>query len=52
MNWETGVDIYTILYVKQITNKNLLYRTGSATQYSVMPYIGKQSVREWICIYA
>ena len=24
MNWETGIDIYTLLYVKQITNENLL----------------------------
>ena len=25
MNWEIGIDIYTLICVKQITNKNLLY---------------------------
>ena len=26
MNWEIGVDIYTLIYIKWITNKNLLYK--------------------------
>ena len=30
MNWETGIDIYTLLYIKYITNKNLLYSTGNS----------------------
>ena len=34
MNWETGIDIYTPLCVKQVTNENLLYSTGNSTQYS------------------
>ena len=25
MNWETAIDIYTLLCIKQITNENLLY---------------------------
>ena len=25
-NWEIGIDIYTLLCIKQITNKNLLYK--------------------------
>ena len=25
MNWEIGIDIYTLICIKQITNKNLLY---------------------------
>ena len=33
--------IHTTSY-KQITNKNLLYRTGSSTQYYVMTYMGKE----------
>ena len=34
MNWEIGTDIYTILmlYIKQITNENLLYSTRNSTQ--------------------
>ena len=26
MNWEIGIDIYTLICVKWITNKNLLYK--------------------------
>ena len=26
MNWEIRIDIYTIICIKQITNKNLLYK--------------------------
>ena len=26
MNWEIGIDIYTVICVKWITNKNLLYK--------------------------
>ena len=26
MNWETGIDIYTLIFIKWITNKNLLYK--------------------------
>ena len=36
MNWEIGIDIYTLLCIKQITNENLLYRTGNSTQCSVV----------------
>ena len=26
MNWEIGIGIYTLMCIKQITNKNLLYK--------------------------
>ena len=29
INWETGTDIYTLLYIKCITNKNLLHTQGT-----------------------
>ena len=51
INWEIGTDIYTLLYIKQITNKDLLYSTGNSTQYSVMAYMGKESKKEWIYVY-
>ena len=41
--WETEIDIYTLLYVKQITNKDLLYGTGDSVQYTAMTYRGKES---------
>ena len=43
INWEIGVDIYTLLCRKQITNKDLPYSTGKSTQYSVITYMGKES---------
>ena len=46
INWEIGIDIYTLLYTKQITYKDLLYSTGNSTQYSVMTYMGKKSKKE------
>ena len=52
MNWEIGADIYTLLYIKWITNKDLLYSTRNSPQYSVMTYMGKGSKEEWICVYA
>ena len=43
INWEIGIDIYTLLYIKQITNKDLLHSTGNSTQNSVLTYMGKES---------
>ena len=43
MNWEIGIDIYIILYIRKITNKNLLYCTGNSIQYSVMTIMGTES---------
>ena len=51
MNWEIGIDIYTLLCIKQITNENLLYSTGNSTQYSVVTYMGKESKKEGIYVY-
>ena len=41
IHWEISTDIYTLLYTKEITNKNMLCSTGNSTQYSVMAYMGK-----------
>ena len=32
---EFGIDMYTLLYLKWIINKELLYSTGKSAQYSV-----------------
>ena len=50
MNREAEIYIYTSLYTKQITNKDLLDSTGNSTQYILMAYIGKESKKEWICV--
>ena len=30
MNWEIGIDMYTLLCIKQLTTENLLYSTGNS----------------------
>ena len=39
-------DGYTLLYIKQIINKDLLYSTMKSTQYSIITYMGKESEKE------
>ena len=43
INWEIGTDIYTLLYMKQTTKKDLLYGIGNSTLYSLITYTGKES---------
>ncbi len=35
---EFGMVMYILMYLKWITNKDLLYSTGNSTQYSVITY--------------
>ena len=51
INWEIGIDIYTLLHIKQTNNKDLMYSTGNSTQSSVMTSMGKESKKEWIYVY-
>ena len=51
INWEIGIDIYALLYIKQVSNKNLLYTTGNSIHYSAMTYMGTESKKEWIYQY-
>ena len=51
INWETGIDIYMLLYIKQIISKDLQYSTGNSTQYSVTACTRKESKKRVdICI--
>ena len=43
---ELGINIHTLLNIKQIINKDLLYGTRSSTKYSVINYMGKESEKE------
>ena len=38
-----GINRYTLLHIKQISNKDLLYNTGNNIQYLVITYNGKYS---------
>ena len=48
MNWEVGIDIYTLLTlcIEQITKENLLDSTGNSTQCSVVTKMGRKSKKE------
>ena len=43
--------MYTLLFIKKMTNKDLLYSTGDCTQYFAMVYMGKESKNEWIYVF-
>ena len=35
IDWEFGTNMYTLLYLKWVTNRDLLYNTGNSAQYYV-----------------
>ena len=41
-----GTDMYTLLYLKQITNKDLLYSSRELSWYSIITYMGKELEKE------
>ena len=49
---EFGIDMYTLLYLKWITNKALLYSAGNSTQCYVAAWMGREFRGEWIHVYA
>ena len=44
---EVGIDTYTLLYIKEIINQDLLYSTRNSTQYSLMTYMRIEPKNEW-----
>ena len=44
-------DMYTLLYLKWITNKVLLYSIGNSAQRYVAAWMGGEFGREWIHVY-
>ena len=52
---ESGMDMYTLLYLRWITNKDLLYSTGNSAQCYVEAWMGgefKGRTDTWICMAA
>ena len=45
------MDTYTLLYLKWMTNKNLLYSTGNSAQCYVAAWMGGEFGGEWIYVY-
>ena len=48
---EFVMDMYTLLYLKRITKKDLLYSTGNSAQCYVAAWMGRESGGEWIHVY-
>ena len=48
---EFGIDMYTLLYLKWITNKDLLYSTRNSAQYYVVDWMEGESGGEWLYVY-
>ena len=45
------MDMYTLLYLKWITNKDLLYSTWNSAQCYVAAWMGWEFGGEWIHVY-
>ena len=45
------MDMYTLLYLKWITNKDLLYSTETSVQCYVAAWMGGDFGGEWIHVY-
>ena len=43
--------MYTLLYLKRITNKDLLYSTGNSAQCSEAAWMGGEFGGEWTHVY-
>ena len=46
INQEFGINRHTLLYIKSINNKGLMYSTGNYIQYLVIIYNGKEYEKE------
>ena len=44
---EFGTEVYILLYLKQITSKDLLYSTGNSAQCYVAAWMGEEFGGEW-----
>ena len=49
INWEDGVNIKTLPYIKQITNKDFLYTARKFTQCSVVTFWGMDNGHTYMC---
>ena len=50
INKEFGINRYTLLYIKQINNKDLLHSTGNYIQYLIINYNGKEFEKVYVWI--
>ena len=48
---EFGMDMYTLLYLKLVNIKDLMYSTENSAQCYVAAWMGGQLERKWIHVY-
>ena len=48
---EFGMDMYTLLHLKWITNEDLLHSTENPVQCYAAAWVGGESRGEWIHVY-
>ena len=48
---EFGINIHTLLYLKWVTHKDLLYSTENPAQCYVAAWMGGEFGEEWIHVY-
>ena len=48
---EFGIEMYTLLYIKWITNKDLSYSTENSAQCDVAAWMGGGFEGEWMHVY-
>ena len=48
---EIGMDMYTLLYLKSITNKDILYSTWNSVQCYVAAWMGGDFGGKWVHVY-
>ena len=49
IDWEFGIDTYTLLDLKWKTNKDLLYSSGDSAQCHVAAWVGGEFGGIWTC---
>ena len=47
---EFGIDMYTLLYLKWITNKDIQCSLGNTAQCYMAAWMGGESGGKWICV--
>ena len=50
INQEFGIKTCTLLYIKQVNYKDLLYSTENYTQHLVITYNGKEPEKEYMYV--
>ena len=48
---ELGIDMYTLLCLKVITDKDLAQSTGNSAQYFITTEMGKEFEKGYTCMY-